>query len=446
MGPVRILAIDDEPNIRNLIRHEFALEGFEVATAKDGEAGLKALSEQEFDLVLLDIRLPKMDGMELLVRIKDRVPSMPVIMITAYGDIKTAVESVKRGACNYITKPFRSHELLALVRQEIEGRHIPFDREGPSGRASSWKANEQFILCPSKAMQQVYALVDKVSSTDKTIMIEGETGVGKDVLALQIHLSSNRRQAPFVCVDCGLLNQNLIESELYGHNRGAFSGADEKKIGLVEKSHGGTLFLDEIGNIDTNMQKKFLRFLETRRFRRLGETKEIHIDTRVILATNVDLREAVQKGLLRKDLFYRMDLINIRIPPLRKRPEDIEPLAMHMLKLERLPKGPRRISPEAMRILREYPWPGNVRELRSVITKAMIFAQSDVITLEDLPSEFYADRAACSRPKKTLEDMERDHIMIVLEETGGNQSKAAEVLGINRKTLYKKLHKYSIGS
>ena len=266
--------------------------------------------------------------------------------------------------------------------------------------------------------------------------------MGKDVVAHQIHALSRRKDGPFVIVDCGILNQNLAESELYGHTKGAFSGASEKRSGLVEQSHGGTLFLDEIGNIEMELQKKFLRFLETKKFRRLGETREIDIDTRIILATNLELQDALQKGTMRKDLFYRMDVIHLQIPPLRKRPEDVPPLARHFLKVERDTLGVKKISPEAMAILTEYSWPGNVRELRSVINKAVIFAKTDTITPGDLPTELRRNLPVA--PQKTLEDLEKDYILTVLERTGGNQSEAAKILGINRKTLYKKIHKFQI--
>jgi transcriptional regulator with PAS, ATPase and Fis domain len=302
----------------------------------------------------------------------------------------------------------------------------------------------QFIRCPSRSMHAVYDLIDKAAPTNNTIMILGETGVGKDVLAYYAHRQSLQKNGPFVTVDCGLLNKNLAESELYGHGKGAFSGAMERKAGLVEQSHGGTLFLDEIGNIDLELQKKFLRFLETKKFRRVGETKEIEIDTRLILATNLDLEYAVNKGILRSDLFYRMDVIEVRIPPLRNRTEDIESLASLFIAKEQLRGNQISIHPETMQALNEYGWPGNVRELRSVINKAIIFAKSGPIMPEHLPASIVANRKSVSRQLKTLEGLEKDHILTVLDTVGGNQSRAAEILGINRKTLYKKIHKHKL--
>ncbi len=293
-------------------------------------------------------------------------------------------------------------------------------------------------------MQAVYDLIDKAAPTDNTILIQGETGVGKDVLAYYAHIGSLRKDSPFITIDCGLLNKNLAESELYGHGKGAFSGATERKSGLVEQSHGGTLFLDEIGNIDLELQKKFLRFLETRKFRRVGETKEIEIDTRLILATNLDLDDAVRKGILRQDLFYRMGVLEVMIPPLRNRIEDIECLASLFVKKEDGRGNQVSIHPETMQVLSEYGWPGNVRELRSVINKAIIFANSGPIMPEHLPASILANRRTVSRQPQTLEELEKDHIITVLDAAGGNQSRAAEILGINRKTLYKKIHKHKL--
>ena len=445
MSDGRILAIDDESNIRHLIKNEFSLEGFEVITARTGEEGLRILDDQKFDVVLLDMKLPRLSGVEVLKKLKQRVPTTEVIMITGHGDVKSAVETIKLGARDYVTKPFILSELLGLVKRAVKNNQELIDPFKKSNRMRT-EVDGGFIQCPSKAMQEVYGLVRRVAATDKAVLIEGETGVGKDVLAVQIHFNSARKNGPFITLDCGLINQSLAESELYGHKKGAFSGATESKMGLVEKSNKGTLFLDEIGNIDVGLQKKFLRFLETKCFRRVGEIREIQVDTRIILATNMDLQDALRKGTLRKDLFYRMDTMYISIPPLRDHREDIEPLAKHFLVVDCDKRLRKKISTETIRILTEYPWPGNIRELRSIINKAVIFAESNIITPDDLPTHLLANRKIIPRRPKSLEDVEKDHIMAVLEKTGGNQSKAAEILGINRKTLYKKIHKYKIFS
>jgi len=444
MHHAKILAIDDEKNIRRLIRNEFSLEGFDVVTAKNGEEGLKYFDKENFNLVLLDIKLPEMSGIEILRRIKYKSASAAVIMITGYGDIQSAVQCIKLGASDYVTKPFKLDELITLVAQTVKANFLATDALTQTGVATPDEGN--FIQCPSPAMQSVYQLMHRIAPTEHPVLLQGETGVGKDVLAYQIHLNSLRKEGPFVTLDCGLLNQNLAESELYGHRKGAFSGATESKPGLVEQSAKGTLFLDEIGNIDLELQKKFLRFLETRKFRRVGETKESSVDTRIIMATNMNLEEAVQKGIFRKDLFYRINDIVIVIPPLRQRPEDVSCLAKHFFKKNAVQFGPQKISYDAAAILTDYHWPGNVREMKSVINKAMLFAETDTIVPSDLPSQI-ANRKNLSLERPiSLIDMEKQHIMATLEKTGGHQSNAAKILGINRKTLYKKIHKYKLFS
>jgi DNA-binding NtrC family response regulator len=441
----KILAIDDEKNIRHLIQSEFSLEGFDVQTASSGEEGLERFCQDKFDIVLLDLRLPKMDGIETLRKLKQKSSTTEVIMITGHGEIGSAVESIKLGARDYVTKPFKLDELLTLAKQVIQDRRVCLDDPKATAR-SVCRGGGEFIRCPSPAMAKIYKAVDRITPTDNTVLIQGETGVGKDVIATQIHQGSARRNAPFVVLDCGMLNQNLAESELYGHRKGAFSGADETKRGLVENSDKGTLFLDEIGNIDLDLQKKFLRFLETGRFRRVGETNEIQIDTRIIFATNVDLYDAVRKGRLRKDLLYRMNVVSLTIPPLRERTEDIPLFANKMIELYGGADSGMKISTEAMDILTHYSWPGNIRELKSVITKALIFADANIITADDLPRHLAVNRKVPTRQPKTLEEMEKNHIIAMLAESGGNQSQTAEILGINRKTLYKKIQKFKIFS
>ena len=443
MNQGKVLVIDDEQYIRRLVQSEFALEGFEVLTAKNGEEGLKLFENQGFDLVLLDIRLPRTNGMEILRILKREYPQTPVIMITGHGDIKTAVESMNLGARDYITKPFKLSDLLAMIKQVVRDNQEMASHGFDFGPEKN-KDFSYYLQCPSRPMQEVNKLVEKVAPTDKMILIAGETGTGKDLLAHQIHLRSLRKNGPFTTVDCGLLTHNLAESELYGHAKGAFSGATEKKIGLVEKSHGGTLFLDEIGNIDLDLQKKFLRFLETGRIRRVGEIKENFVDTRIVLATNLPIEEAVEQGKIRSDLFYRMALFPILLPPLRKRPEDILPLARHFLNIKTKDTPLKKISTEVAEILVSYSWPGNVRELKSIVNKICIMTEAEIITKDHLPPHLLTRKGVPSHPSKTLEDIEKEHIIRVLADTGGNQSQTAKVLGINRKTLYKKINKFHI--
>lgn len=443
MSNGKILAIDDEQFIRRLILNEFSLEGFDVITAESGEEGLGLFKDHFFDLVLLDIKLPKMDGIETLRRIKEISTDTEVIMITGFGDIKSAVDCIKLGAVDYVTKPFKLDELLALAGQAIKRRKIVQENRKKVIESKKLESSE-FIYCPSKAMKKVYEIVARVAPSNSTVLIQGETGVGKDVIAQQIHLNSTRKEGSFVTLDCGLLCRNLAESELYGHRKGAFSGASETKTGLVEKSDQGTLFLDEIGNIDLELQKKLLRFLETRCFRRVGDTKETQVDTRIILATNMDLYDAMKKGEIRKDLLYRIDVISVKVPPLRERSEDIPVLATHFLEIHPDKIPGMKLMDETLETMIQYSWPGNIRELKSVINKILILSDDLNISSDHLPSHLVANYQIAKSKPKSLEELEKAHILSVLEETEGNQSKAADILGINRKTLYKKIHKYRI--
>ena len=442
MSRGRILTVDDEKNIRHLISNEFSLEGFDVVTAASGEEGLALFKSSRFDVVILDIKLPKLSGIEILKKMKQISPTTEIIMITGYSDIRSAVEAIKLGARDYVTKPFKLDELLTLVRHSIQKKPPASDTVEKTDDFQAVNSS-QIIRCPSQAMKKIYDIVDRIASSNYTVLICGETGVGKDVLASLIHRQSLRKNGPFISLDCGLLSQNLAESELYGHRKGAFSGASEAKIGLVEKSHKGTLFLDEIGNIDLEVQKKFLRFIETKQIRRVGETRENHVDARIILATNLDLEKAVGDGLLRSDLFFRMAEFTVTIPPLKDRPEDIMPLAQHFLSQLSVNKT---ISPEVDDILIAYPWPGNARELKAMIGKIALMADANTITSDDIPRHLINRIAVSPGKPKTLEDMEKEHILAILAETGGNQTQASQILNINRKTLYKKINKYKIFS
>ena len=441
----RILAIDDEANIRRFLTEELEQEGFKVETAESGEQGLALLDNEIYDLALVDLKLPGMSGIDVIKNMR-RMPSPPeTIVITGYGDIDVAVQSMKLGARDFVTKPFKLSELIPLIDQGVKEKRVLDNKASPS--LSPIKRETQTIVCRSAAMQDIYRQIRRVAPTDATILIQGETGVGKDVIAREIHVQSQRRENPYVVVDCGLLNGNLAESELYGHRKGAFSGAHENKVGLVAASDGGTLFLDEIGNIDLEIQKKLLRFLETKRYRRVGDTSETTADTRIILATNMLLTDAARMGTFRSDLLYRLDMVCIRVPPLRERSEDVPLLVEHFVKTHsEVTRTPIRISSRAMDLLTQYPWPGNVRELRSVIFKTIVFASSSVIKPEDLPCLIACKDARTEQFVRSLGDVERDHIVRVLQEVGGNQCKAAKILGINRRTLYNKMHRHNIVS
>jgi DNA-binding NtrC family response regulator len=441
----RILAIDDEVNIRRFLTEELEQEGFKVETAESGEQGLALLDREIYDLALVDLKLPGMSGIDVIKNMR-RMPSPPeTIVITGYGDIDVAVQSMKLGARDFVTKPFKLSELIPLIDQGVKEKRVFVNEASPS--LSPVKRETQTIVCRSAAMQDIYRQIRRVAPSDATVLIQGETGVGKDVIAREIHVQSQRKENPYVVVDCGLLNGNLAESELYGHRKGAFSGAYENKVGLVAASDGGTLFLDEIGNIDLEIQKKLLRFLETKRYRRVGDVSETTADTRIILATNMLLTDAARMGTFRSDLLYRLDVVCIRIPPLRERSEDVPLLAEHFVKAHSEVTGtPIRISSRAMDLLTQYPWPGNVRELRSVIFKTIVLASSSVIKPEDLPCLIASKDPRTDQFVRSLGDVEKDHIVRVLQEVGGNQSKAAKILGINRRTLYNKMHRHNIVS
>lgn len=441
----RILAIDDEANIRRLLTDELEQEGFKVETAETGEEGLALVDTATYDLALVDLKLPGMSGIDVIKKMRRLSYPPEIIVISGYGDIHVAVESMKLGVRDFVTKPFKLSELIPLVDQAVKEKRVLDGRASPP--LSPVHQDKHAITCPSGAMQDVYQQIRRVALTDATVLIHGETGVGKDVIAREIHFQSRRKENPYVAVDCGLLNDNLVESELYGHRKGAFSGAVENKTGLVAASDGGTLFLDEIGNIDMEIQKKLLRFLETRRYRRVGDISESSADTRVIAATNMPLADGAKKGTFRRDLLYRLDVICIHIPPLRDRPEDVPPLVEHFVKADSQVTGSRvRISSRAMNLLMQYPWPGNVRELRSVIFKSVVLASSSVINPQDLPCLIASKGPRTEEMSKSLADVERDHIVSVLREVGANQCRAAEVLGINRRTLYNKIRKHGIFS
>jgi two-component system response regulator AtoC len=439
----KILAIDDNNNIRRLLTDELTREGFRVSTAATGEQGLALADKEYFDLALVDLKLPGMSGIDVIRKIRHMPSQTDTIVLTGHGDIDMAVQSMKLGALDFITKPFRLSKLIPLIDKVVRQKQAGKKRAWPDSKLAG--RNLQTIICPSPGMQDIYRQIRKVAPTDATVFIQGETGVGKDVIAREIHTRSRRSANPFVTVDCGILNGNLAESELYGHKKGTFSGALENKMGLVAASDGGTLFLDEIGNIDLEMQKKFLRFMETKMYRRVGDISEKFIDARIILATNMHLPHAVRKGTFRSDLLYRLDVICLHIPPLRNRLEDIPPLAEHFLEANSDADGASvRISPQAMDMLVHYPWPGNVRELRSVIFKTLLFASSPVIQPEDIPSLIASKNPGKEQSQETLDEVEKNHILSVLHKTRGNQTKAAKLLGINRRTLYNKIRKHDI--
>ena len=467
---VSILVVDDERAIRESLTNWFEEDGFQVEGAADGKQALARLDERTFDIVLLDIKLPGMDGMELLRRIRAVSPDILVIMITAFASVETAVQALKDGAYDYVTKPFDPDDLNRLVRRAIQQRALATENRRLRESVEELIRVDD-IVGESDGIRKVIDLIATVSRTDATVLIRGETGTGKELVARAIHANSKRRYFPIITMNCGAVPDDLLESELFGHERGAFTGASHRRKGKIELANGGTLFLDEVGNVSPRMQMELLRVLETKRFMRLGGSREVEVDFRLISATNRDLERAVREGRFREDLYYRLNVFGIDIPPLRERRGDIDPLARHFVDSfsRAMARPATRLAAESVRLLERYHWPGNVRELRNVIERAMVVCRGDQIDPEHLrfqfpdldgrgpsrvqdgsadsdppPPDGPTSRAPLEAEDDTLAAMEKAHIARVLKECEGNVAKASRSLGIDRVTLYAKIKKYDI--
>jgi DNA-binding NtrC family response regulator len=441
-----ILVIDDEKIIRDSCQQALARDGHRVQTASDGTQGLTALEKESFDLIVLDLKMPGLNGMEVLTTIHEKDPEIIVVVITGYATIESAVEAIKKGAYDFIPKPFTPEGLRTIVNRGLEKRGLSLEnillRTEWEGRL-----DQGVMIGESQAMQEIGEMILKIAPTDSTVLISGETGTGKELVARAIHKHSPRRDRPFIVVDCGVLVETLFESELFGHVKGAFTGADQIKYGRFEAANGGTLFLDEIGNINTSMQANLLRVLQEKEFTRVGSSQVIKVDVRIIAATNKDLLQCVKEGLFREDLFYRLSVVPIHLPPLHARKADIPLLVNYLLakSARKRDKTVTGLSEQAMEILTSYDWPGNVRELENVIERAVILTRSHVIGPEDLwYYELHGQKQPLSNPglHHTLADVEREHIINIYELMQGQIGKASEALGIDRKTLRTKLHKY----
>jgi len=450
MSPkANILIIDDEEAIRDSCRQVLEGEGHNVKTAKDGEEGLSLFKREFFHVIFLDLKLPGLDGMALLTLFKEENPATPIIIITGFASIDSVVEAMKRGAFHYLSKPFSPGELRIIAQKALDNRKMYFEN---ISLREELKASVSFDLETgvSQAMQKVLDIVKRVSPSDSTVLITGESGTGKEIIAREIHRLSPRQSAPFVVVDCGALVETLFESELFGHVKGSFTGAHQTKHGRFEVAHGGTIFLDEVSNITLNIQAKLLRVIQEREVTRVGSTKSIHVDVRIIAATNENLADCVQNGTFREDLFYRLSVVPIHIPPLKERKEDIPLLADHFLEKfsKRSKKRIKAISPEVKSALMEYDWPGNIRELENTIERAIVLARSEEIGLKDLIYHGIGRRTSFldsfDGEYKALEDIEKEYIGLVLKAQDGNRSRTAEILGIDRKTLLAKIKKFNI--
>ena len=456
MAKARVLVVDDEKSMRDLLSITLEKEGYDVATAAGGEPAIEALRRDPTDVVITDLRMPKVDGLQVLRTAKEISPDMAVIVVTAVASTETAVEAMKLGAYDYITKPFKLDEVSLIVRNALERKRL---RDENLYLRKQLETQHRFenIIGKSAVILEVFDTIRKIADSPSTAMVTGESGTGKELVARAIHFNSLRRDKPFVSVNCGAIPEGLMESELFGHVRGAFTGAVSNKVGLFSAGEGGTLFLDEITEIPPLLQVKLLRAIQTREIRRVGDTKDIKTDVRLIAASNRHLEEAVEQGVLREDLYYRLNVIPIQLPPLRERREDIPLLVGHFLQKfgKELGKEVRGVSPEAMIVLERYHWPGNIRELDNVLERAIVLGAGEMLGVDSLPETLRRERPvkgleAVDLPEDgldleaTLDTIERGYLQRALDRTGGVQTKAAELLKMTFRQFRYKLQKHSL--
>jgi DNA-binding NtrC family response regulator len=459
MRSPRILVVEDDTSMGFFLCETMNKEGYQAVLVPNGEDALSRLTREDFDLVILDLKLPRMSGMEVLTNIKRTNPDLTVIMITAHGSRSVALEALNKGAYDYFSKPFEINEMRIVVRRALEKTRLQEEVRQLRERVEE-KRGFGNIIGTSKGMQEVFGIVKTVIDNDVTVLITGESGTGKELIAEAIHYGSPRRAQPLVEVNCVAIPETLMETELFGYERGAFTGATKRKIGKFEAASGGTLLLDEIGDMSLPTQSKLLRVLQEKRFERVGGVMPIRVDVRIIASTNHDLTRAVREGTFREDLFFRLNVIPIHVPPLRERREDIPLLVDHFLKLfqTRHHKGIDRVAEEAMDLMVNYTWPGNVRELENAIQRAVILSRDSVIHAWDLPPEIQGqadkapldtvhlddDRSLAEKMESITGDVERRLIVEALDQTGGRREKAARLLKLSLKTLYNKMKKHDI--
>jgi DNA-binding NtrC family response regulator len=444
-----ILVVDDDQNIRRVLKDLLRKEGFNVLTASDVDKALPLIDQQDLDLIMTDLKMPGKSGMDLLTLCHEKRPAVPVIMITAFGNVEAAVAAMKKGAYDFITKPFDENELLNVIEKAISESEMNkelistyFDKETHFSQ----------IIGKTPVIQQVFQTIQKIAPTDSTVLITGETGVGKELIAREIHLGSQRRDHPFVKVNCAAIPETLLESELFGYEKGAFTGAVTNKPGRFEIAHQGTILLDEMGEIPLHLQAKLLGVIQDKSFDRVGGVKTIKVDIRIIAATNQDLQSAVQSGKFRSDLFYRLNVVPIHIPPLRERKDDLIPLVGYFLKIftAKYCKKINNVSPEIMATFSNYDWPGNIRELENVLERMVLMSETDTLTLDQLPAEIRGTVTTVESPTlkekiDTISQMtEKQMIIDALNKTNQNRTKAANLLGISRRTLQNKIKEYGL--
>ena len=437
-----ILVVDDEKNAREGMVALLDSFGYSVLAADSGKSALKIVKEEKPDVVITDLRMPEMDGLELLSNLKKINEHLPVIVLTAFGTVDNAVKAMHLGAYHYLVKPVNVDELKVVIKKALH--QIDLETENKELRESI--ASSSKIIGKSKKMKDVLDMARKVAKTNSTVLIQGESGTGKELVAKLLHDLSPRRNKPFVALHCAALTETLLASELFGHEKGAFTGANERKIGRFEKAHTGTLFLDEIGEIPAEMQVKLLRVIQEGEFERVGGTKTIKVDVRLISATNKDLKSEMAKGRFREDLYYRLNVILIDVPPLRERKEDVPLLIQHFIEEFAAAnyKNVKSIEQNALEPLIQYDWPGNIRELRNIIERMVVMSSHQVLTLDDVPKDIAGNSAAVLSQDINIRDAEKELILQKLDRYKGNKSKAAKELGISRRTLYRKLEEYGI--
>jgi len=446
MAVESILIVDDEPLIRELLSEVLEKDGYQVVSVSNGHQALRKIRQNYFDVVITDVRMPEMDGITLLKKIKELSPATSVIVITAYGSIDDAVKAMKMGASDYLTKPIIPDQIKITIQKISRYQDLLRENQYLKWEVSSFYSGSE-LVGKSPAMKEVYGLIAKAAPVKSTVLIYGETGTGKELVARAIHYSSPRKKRPFVKVNCAALPEDLLESELFGYEKGAFTGAVERKEGRFELAHTGTILLDEISETSQNFQAKLLRVLQEEEFERVGGTKTIKVDVRVIATTNVDPKEAVEKGKLREDLYYRLNVIPIYLPPLRERKEDIPLLVEHFLKkyTPRVKKRVEGVSPDCLKAMKEYHWPGNVRELENAIQRAMVISEKNYLQPEDLfLNKVTKNQPSFSLENITLEEMEKRLIQQTLDKVRGNRTQAAEILGVSVRTIRNKVKKYGL--
>jgi DNA-binding NtrC family response regulator len=434
-----VLIVDDSPDTLEIIQRNLSSEGYQVLTSHGVAAAIDMLQERSVDLVITDFKMPRISGIDLVRHVRENLPDTAVMMITGYATIESAVEAVKTGAEEYLSKPFTNEELTAAVERVLEKQQ---DRRAANGSESRHQPRESYgIIGDSSPMKEVFRAIEKTAKTSATVLISGESGVGKELVARAIHYASPRAAAPFVPVNCGAIPEQLVENELFGHQKGAFTGATDSRGGFFQAAHSGSIFLDEISELSPSAQVKLLRVLQEGDVFMVGSSQPLRVDVRILAATNKDLRALVEKSMFREDLFFRVSVIPIHVPPLRERGNDILLLTNHLTsKLATAANRPGpKFSDEALMAFKEYSWPGNVRELENILSQLVVMGDDKIIDVSDLPSRMRFQVKVNDQCSRTLEQVEVEHIRNVLSSVGGNKSRAASILGIDRKTLRKKL-------